>query len=392
MLKVGLFNDSFPPTIDGVANTVYNYANIMNGRFCEPHVITPGYPNITDNYPFDVYRYSSAKLTKSMPYRVGNPFSPKTLHDIHKMDLDILHTHCPFASSVLAKEVSLVYKKKIPTILTYHTKFDVDIDRYVKNEQFNKVARKFVKQNINYADEVWAVSNGTIDSLRRIGYQGDVFVIPNGTDFEKGLSPIEEINELNRIYRTEKEELVFLYCGRMMWYKNIKIILDALKIISGAGIRSKTFFIGDGPDRPYIQQYSKDIGIYKDLIFTGSICDRETVRTFFSRADLFLFPSTYDTSGLVVKEAAACKCASVLIKGSCAAEGVEDGISGIIADQENAESFAKAIIQSVRTEGLLKKLGQGAEDRLYFSWFDSVRMAADRYNYVIENYKRRKKK
>lgn len=387
MLKVGLFNDSFPPTIDGVANTVYNYANIMNGRFCKPVVITPKYPNVVDNYDFEVYRYDSAKLTSSMPYRVGNPFSPITLHDLYKKDFDILHVHCPMASSVLAKQVSLLYKNKVPTILTYHTKFDIDIDNYVTNKRFNAIAKRFVSTNLKQADEVWTVSKGTLSSLKSFNYQGEVVVIPNGTDFTKGKANHEDIYELNRIYRTENTELVFLYCGRMNWYKNIKITLDALKILVDAGIKFKMFFVGEGPDRPAIEAYAKQLGIYDFTIFCGAIYDREKVRAFFSRASLFLFPSTYDTSGLVVKEAAACSCASVLIKNSCAAEGVEDGVSGILAEEENSESFAKAIINAIRTPNLLETVGKGAEDKVYFSWFDSVRLASKRYEYISENFK-----
>lgn len=389
MFRVGLFNDSFPPTIDGVANTVLNYANIINGRFGEPVVITPKYPNVVDNYNFKVYRYHSAKLSTEMPYRVGNPFSPVTIRDISKMKLDIMHVHSPFASSVLANEVSLFSRKKIPSILTYHTKFDIDIDRFVENEIFNAVARKFVLTNINNADEVWAVSNGTVDSLRKIGYDGDVIIMPNGTDFKKGRASAEQINEIDRMYQTEAESLVFLYCGRMMWYKNIKITLDALKIIADSGIKFKMFFVGDGPDRPSIEKYSKDIGIYDHLIFTGSICDREKVKAFFSRANLFLFPSTYDTSGLVVKEAAACYCASALVKGCCAAEGVEDGVSGILCDEETPESFAESIIKAVRVPDFLETLGNAAADKLYISWFDSVREATKRYEFVLEKHKRK---
>ncbi|MBE6782366.1 MAG: glycosyltransferase family 4 protein [Ruminococcaceae bacterium] len=389
MYKVGLFNDSFPPTIDGVANTVYNYANIMNGRFCEPVVITPKYPNVVDNYDFEVYRYNSAKLTTSMPYRVGNPFSPKTLHDLAKMKFDILHVHSPFASSVLAHEISLLYRMKVPTILTYHTKFDIDIDNYVDNKPFNIVARKFVETNIGYADEVWTVSEGTLKSLRNLGYEGDVVIMPNGTDFVKGKASKEDIAEIDRIYRTENEPLVFLYCGRMNWYKNLKITLDALKILSDSGIRYKMFFLGEGPDRPMVEAYAKQIGVSNNTIFCGAIYDREKVRAYFSRADLFLFPSTYDTSGLVVKEAAACNCASVLIKGSCAAEGVEDGISGFIADEETSDSFAKTIIEATKDPEVLKTVGKGAADKVYYSWFDSVRLASKRYEHVIENYSRK---
>lgn len=389
MYRVGLFNDSFPPTIDGVANAVYNYANIISEKFGEPIVVTPKYPNVVDNYNYEVYRYHSAKLSVNMPYRVGNPFSPKTVHDLAKKNFDILHVHSPFASSVLAHEVSLLSKRKIPTVLTYHTKFDIDIDRYVDNQQFNKIALKFVKTNIGFADDVWAVSNGTVESLRKIGYNGDVFVIPNGTDFSKGKATSEDVNELDRIYRTKDEELVFLYCGRMMWYKNIKITLDALKIIKDAGVKFKMFFVGDGPDRPSIEKYSKELGLEDYLIFTGSVISREKVRTYFSRANLFLFPSTYDTSGLVVKEAAACGCASALIKGSCAAEGVVDGFSGILAEEENADSFAKAILSALRVPGLLERLGNSAQDNVYYSWDDSIGLASKRYEYLIEKFSKK---
>ncbi len=386
MYKVGLFNDSFPPTIDGVANAVINYANIIKEKFGTPVVFTPKYPNVVDHYPFEVYRYPSAKFTRQMPYRVGNPFSPLLIRDISKMKLDILHVHSPFSSSVLARQIAIL--NKTPTVLTYHTKFDIDIDRFIDNKRFNTVARKFVLTNINHADEVWAVSEGTIKSLRDIGYKGDVIVMPNGTDFKRGRAPAQAVHEIDRMYRTKNDSLVFLYCGRMMWYKNIKITLDALKIIKDAGIAFKMFFVGDGPDRPSIEEYAKQIGVYDRLIFTGAIYDREKVRAFFTRADLFLFPSTYDTSGLVVKEAAACSCASALISGSCAAEGVEDGVSGILASQESGESFAKAIIDAIRNPDVLKTLGKAAEEKVYYSWEDSITAAYKRYEKIIENYKK----
>ena len=50
-----------------------------------------------------------------------------------------------------------------------------------------------------------------------------------------------------------------------------------------------------------------------------------------------------DTNGLVVREAAACGLASVLIKDSCAAEGITDGRNGFVID-ENADAMASLLI------------------------------------------------
>ena len=55
-LNVCLLNDSFPPNIDGVANTVVNYANIIQRKYGNAYVATPHYPDVKDNYLFEVRR------------------------------------------------------------------------------------------------------------------------------------------------------------------------------------------------------------------------------------------------------------------------------------------------------------------------------------------------
>lgn len=388
-LKIGLFNDSFPPTIDGVANAMLNYASNIKKKHGEPVVITPKYPHIVDIYPFEVYRYSSANLHTQMPYRVGNPFSPKTIAELKRKDMDLLHVHCPFASAVLARQINNAYIKKnrLPVVFTYHTKFDIDIDKFVLNPKFNKIARRFVLSNIRSADEVWAVSEGAGKNLREFGYTGDYLVMPNGTDFPHGKADTDAINAVNRMYNLNNDKYTFLFVGRMMWYKNLKLILDTLKLTAEAGLNFQAIFVGDGTDRPAIEYYAKTIGLADSTVFVGAVYDRERIRAFFSRADLFLFPSTYDTSGLVVREAAACDCASLLVRGSCAAEGVEDGVSGLLAE-ENAESCAKKLMEAAAGENAFRKLGEAAGEKVYYSWERAVDMAWARYEEIIKARRR----
>lgn len=70
------------------------------------------------------------------------------------------------------------------------------------------------------------------------------------------------------------------------------------------------------------------------MIFTGAIYDREELRVYYTAGDLFIFPSLYDTNGIVVREAAACGVASVMIKGSCAAEGITHMRTGILTEDD----------------------------------------------------------
>lgn len=384
-LKIGLLNDSFPPTIDGVANTVLNYAQSITRNHGEALVVTPKYPHVIDDYPFQVYRYRSIPIIGPLGYRAGNPFSPATIAELHAEEMDLLHVHSPFASSVLARQLIRPKKYRVPVVLTYHTKYEYDIEKFVHVGRLQKVIKRFIRHNINLADEVWAVSQGAGESLRVMGYQGDFRVMPNGTDFAKGKSAPEQVAELRRIYNIKKDELIFLSVGRMMWYKNIKITLDALDIVKGAGVPFRVIFVGEGADRPAIEQYALSLGLSDRAIFTGAIYDREKVRSYFSLADLFLFPSTYDTSGLVVKEAAACSCPSLLVAGSCAAEGVVDNDTGLLA-AESADSCAQRILAALREPGLLERIGRGAAERVYLSWDDAVAMAYKRYEQIIGNW------
>ena len=72
--NVCLMNDSFPPAIDGVANAVFNYATIINKMGSDVVVTTPKYPEVKDDYPFEVVRYPSVNTTSLVGYRTGYPF------------------------------------------------------------------------------------------------------------------------------------------------------------------------------------------------------------------------------------------------------------------------------------------------------------------------------
>ena len=136
--------------------------------------------------------------------------------------------------------------------------------------------------------------------------------------------------------------------------------------------------------RAEVQEYAKPLG--SKCIFTGAISQRETLRAWYCRADLFLFPSSYDTNGLVVREAAACDLAAVLIDGSCAAEGVTDGVDGFLID-ENAGSMAAKLQEICKRPECMAQVGCQAGDRLYLSWGDAVKRARERYGIVMENYR-----
>ena len=123
--SISLLNDSFPPLIDGVANTVVNYARELTKLGDRAIVVTPEHPDADDSrFPFPVARYPSVDTRRLFGYLAGYPFSPETLRQLKEQKVDLLHSHCPVMSTILARSIRDVVDA--PLVFTYHTKFDVD--------------------------------------------------------------------------------------------------------------------------------------------------------------------------------------------------------------------------------------------------------------------------
>lgn len=384
-LKVCLLNDSFPPVIDGVANAVVNYAKYINAAGGTSMVVTPEYPDADDSvFDFPVLRYPAIDTRKSLGYVAGYPFSPVTAKKIKEAGVDVLHSHCPISSTVFAR--SIKKQLDVPLIMTYHTKFDIEIEGAIKGKLLQDSAVTALVNNISACDEVWVVSEGAGRNLRSMGYEGDYIVMPNGADMPLGRLPEAEVTELTSALKAPEDVPVYLFVGRLMWYKGIKIILDALAALRSQKLDFRMVFVGGGQEADEIKAYSDKLGLSRKVLFTGPVNDRKILQAWYCRADMFLFPSDFDTNGLVVREAAACSLPAALIKGSCAAEGVRSKHNGFLIE-ENAASLAVLLATAGRDRKLLRKTGENAAAELYISWPDAVGRAIERYNIVTDRYR-----
>lgn len=384
-LRVALLSDSFPPVIDGVSNVVSNYARILHENNTDVLVATPEYPGALDRCAHPVLRYPSLDTTHLLGYRAGAPLSPRTLAGMQAFRPQILHAHCPFSSLVLARAVR--ERTRAPVILTYHTKYDIDIRAAVKSETVqNSLIRALVRM-VSACDEIWTVSRGAGQNLWDLGYEGDFRVMENGVDMPRGPAPADDVAALRALHQLDEEMPVFLFAGRMRWYKGIELILRGLAIARAQGARFQMLFVGDGQDLPAIKALCSELQLDGACAFVGAVHDRAMLRAYYSAAELLLFPSTFDTNGLVVREAAACCLPSLLVRGSCAAEGVADMENALLMD-ETAESLAQQVLWACAHREALRHLGENALRDVYISWEAAVQKAQARYAEIAEERRR----
>lgn len=382
-LKIAIGTEAFPPTIDGISTVAKCYADIINEKLGEAVIVTPKNPNQEDyKYKYKIYRYKSL-FTFGEGYPVGWPFKRQFSEDIINMNFDVLHSHCPIATSYFYRRVNRI--KRIPQVLTYHTKYEYDFESRIPGYPLRHRAYGFLLNNIKSADEVWVTSKGTAQSLRKVGYEGDYIIMPNGCDL-----PISSFSDDDRDIIRRKHSIpagipILIFVGRMMWYKNIKIIADACRRLKNNDFNFRLIMIGTGPDENAIKKYIRKNGLDGNVIFTGQILDRGELQLYYSAADLLVFPSVFDTNGLVVREAAASATAALLVDGSCAAEGIKDGETGFLCS-ENDQSVAASILKIFENPPQLRQVGINAQNDIYISWDESIKNAYERYRIVIDDF------
>jgi glycosyltransferase involved in cell wall biosynthesis len=93
--------------------------------------------------------------------------------------------------------------------------------------------------------------------------------------------------------------------------------------------------VGDGPDldelRDVMQPFSK-------VLFTGRV-KREILPSIYSAADLFMFPSTTDTFGMVVLEAQACGLPAIVSDVGGPQEIIKNGRTGFVARHNSLDDW-----------------------------------------------------
>ncbi len=384
---VGLFNDSFPPVMDGVAIAVKNYAYYINKKYGKAYVVTPSFPGYKDEEEYEVIRYFSIPVVLRPPYRFGIPFLDlKAMRKIESIPFDIIHVHSPFSSGVLG--LYIAKKRKIPIVASFHTKYYDDFKEATKSDFIARLGVKIILEFYNRVDEVWTVNSATAETLRDYGFKKEVKIIPNGSDFIPPRNIEEYREKVERLHNLSKEEVVILFVGQIVKQKNVEMLLRSLKVLKDENISFKAILIGTGKDEDYFKKLAEELKIEDRVIFTGKVLDRELLKAYYARADLLAFPSLYDTSALVVKEAAALGCPSLLIKGSTVAEGegVIDGLNGFLSEDDYV-NYAKKMKEILSQRELLKKVGENARLTLYKHWEEVVDIVMQNYKRLLDKYK-----
>lgn len=380
-LKIAQFTDTFLPIVDGVGRVVYNYAKYMANVDNECYVVCPqcntGYRG---NMPFEIVDFVSMNVPMtSQQYRAGIPtFDTNYMHRIDDIELDILHAHSPLVAGMEA--VRIAKKKKIPLIGTFHSKYYDDVYERTGSKMMATFGAHIVVDFYDNCDEVWTVSEDARRTLYSYGYTKPIRIVPNGTE-KVDIIPADKdsVNSFLGI----KDEILLLYVGQIDYKKNLDRTLKACSLLKKEGKRFKLAMVGKGKDMDSLKALADELDIRDEVIFTGHLTSMEMLCGIYSRAGLFVFPSLYDTAGLVVREAANMGTPSVVIKDSAPSEVIINGENGFTC-LDTTEDLYRKLSEVLEDEEQLKKAGERAKQTIPVFWDDIFPEVLERYHRLIE--------
>jgi glycosyltransferase involved in cell wall biosynthesis len=373
--------------MDGVGMTAHNYAYWMNLKHGESSLVAPGVLDYKDRADYKVIRFKSVLLPGMNPYRVGLPMIDfKFKKKLSKNNFDILHAHCPFISGQLALKLSR--KLNVPLVATFHTKYREDFKKALSNDMFVEFMMSMTMDFYDNADVVWVPNRATGETLKEYGFNGEFDIMANGTDFdipEKGKYLKYRHKGLEEI-KADNNDFILLFVGQHRWEKNVRTIIESLKILKEKKESFKMVFVGEGYAAKEMKSLVRQYGISENVVFTGVITERPAMKHLYACSDLFVFPSIYDNAPLVMREAAAFDVPSIVVRNTSSAEGVLDDVNGFLINN-SASSLAEKIIALKNNPTTIKRAGEGARKSIYRHWESIVDEVNIKYEDIIRRHK-----
>ncbi|WP_082084139.1 glycosyltransferase [Paenibacillus beijingensis] len=327
-MKIAIVTETFLPSTDGIVTRLC--ATIRWLRLNGHHVciIAPD---------LGVTEFEGAKVV-GIPARSFFLYRDKKLaYPSRKLKLalkqfgpDLIHVVNPALLGVAG--IFYGRRLKLPMIASYHTQIPHYADYY--GLPFLKpVLWWFFRTLHNRADLNLCPSQAIQTELVAKRFR-DVHVWKHGVNTE--LFGPDNYSESMRDYLTggQTGKIMLLYVGRLAAEKNIEKLRDILDSSPDYCLA----LVGDGPHRSFLEKHFHGT----NTVFAGFIHGSSLAQAYAS-SDIFVFPSTSETLGLVLLEAMVSGLPVVAAKSGPTNEQIEDGVTGFLFEAENTDSMKRAV-------------------------------------------------
>ncbi len=273
---------------------------------------------------------------------------------IRQHQIDLVHTHGVRANLVARPAAK---KEGIPVVTTLHSVIRYDYDRPYKAH----LARWLTRLGNKHTDIFIAISRAIEEELLAMGVPGaKITLIFSGLDrskFTSSRTPAAIKSELG----IEPGDKVYTLVGRMHPVKGHEYFLGAAARVLGQGVKAKFLMVGDGIQRPRIEQQIREMGLKEHVVMPGYYPDIEDI---YRITDILCVPSLMEGLGLVVLEAMNFEVPVIATRVGGIPEIIEDGVDGILVEPRDTAALAEAMLALGQEPERARRLALGGREKV----------------------------
>lgn len=368
-MRIGLFTDTYPPHINGVATSVLMLKKALEKKGHQVFVVTVNNDSLEYKYEEDEHIIRIPGIPIGIyDYRLTSIYPIKAVNTIKNWNLDVIHSHTEFGIGTFARFMSKQFG--IPLVHTYHTMYE-DYIHYVTKGYFDSSSKKIVEYlTLFYCDktanELIVPTKKTYDLFKeKYEVNKNIHIIPTGIELDRFYTENvdkNKIKELKKKYQILKDEFTIVFVGRLAKEKNIQFLIENHKDLVKYNQDVRLLIIGDGPDMEEYVKLIEKLKLTDNVVLVGKV-PYDEMPCYYQVADVFVTASQTETQGLTVIEAMAAGIAPVCIKDESFETVVIDGLNGHLFKNKNEyiKIIKKLIDDRTELEMLSKQARLNAE-------------------------------
>jgi len=338
----------FYPNTGGIEKHVYEISKRIAKKF-EVYVITADRNGLPETEIVE-----GIKIVRFRSLHPSNSFyvAPQLYVFLKRNDYDVVHAHNYHALPSLFASFAC---ERFVFTPHYHGRGG-NLFRNLLHGPYRILGRRVFER----AKAVICVSKHECDLvIEHFGIHKGIRIVPNGID----------LKEIRRIGRAEEEDFV-LYVGRLEAYKNVDVLVKAMKYIP----EMKLYVVGEGSFKMKLEKLAYRLGLSDRILFLGKVSE-ERKFALMKACSVFVNLSSLEAFGITVLEALACGSPVVVNGGSGLKEFAEKFDCVFTTDLE-----PKTVAERIKT-------AMGCDVRVNlkeYDWDNVARRVMDVYESVVK--------
>ena len=333
-MKIAFFTETFLPKVDGIVTRLTKTIDNLVQNGDEVVVFCPeGCP--TEYKGAKIIGVAAMPLPLYPELKLGLP-GPAVSDALEEFKPDLIHVVNPAVLGLGG--IWLAKTNNIPLIASYHTHLPKYLEHYGMG-MLEPLLWELLKAAHNQALLNLCTSTAMVEELESKGIRRTA-LWQRGVDTQTFKPEFRNQKMRNKLLGkyTDKNSLL-IYVGRLSAEKQIERIKPVLEEIPDACLA----LVGDGPYRSQLEKIFENT----QTNFIGYLAGEELASAYAS-GDIFLFPSSTETLGLVLLEAMAAGCPVIGANKGGIPDIINDGVNGCLYDPEGDDEGKSSLIEATK--------------------------------------------